>query len=106
MQSASVATEASTNNADSNDDKMNDGHLPIACEEAYNRCLVCRLDFNTERKARRQDDTITETDKQSQKCITNGLVMCSKCRITAHPVILKEPRKIHGMEGFKGLTCF
>jgi Transposase IS4 len=79
-------------------------HVPTPCVEPDRRCAVCRLDYNTEKLARKGSDA--ESVRLSAKNITNGLAICSKCRITAHPMLPKDPRKIHSMEEFANLTCF
>jgi Transposase IS4 len=85
------------------------GHSPMACVEANARCAVCRLDFNTERKARKNNSNSEEdarVSRQSAKFITNQLATCSKCRITTHAALPQKKRKIHNIDAFKGLTCF
>jgi hypothetical protein len=79
--------------------------VPIACTDKNQRCLVCRLDFNTERKAKNEQSQPIDV-KPSAKNLFSGLAACPKCKITAHGMLLANPRKIHELEEFNGLTCF
>jgi Transposase IS4 len=83
-----------------------DGHVPTVCNEQYKRCIVCRLDFNVLRMARREKGGSADDNKVSQKSICRNLAACPKCKITAHSMVLAEPRKIHDLDEFKGMTCF
>jgi hypothetical protein len=79
-------------------------HVAVPCDESYRQCAICRLDHNTKKLVKKGSDD--DTNKLSQDKMANQLVICSKCRITAHPTLPKEPRKIHSMKEFANLTCF
>jgi Transposase IS4 len=86
-----------------------DGHYPLPCSDPNTRCAVCRLDYNTERKARghkRSQGASTIDNKQLQKNMANRLATCARCKIAAHATRAPQLRLIHQMEPFKNLTCF
>jgi Transposase IS4 len=114
QESATVTVDCASETTSKSVNISTDGHVPMACTDSYTRCVVCRLDYNTDRKARRNNrrdnqddgDTADRPEKQSQKNMTNKLATCSKCRITAHATMPPVPRLIHSIDAFKGLTCF
>jgi hypothetical protein len=87
-----------------------DGHSPMACTDYNARCAVCRLDWNMERlaaaKAGGNKGTSTRSLKQSKREIASKLVVCTKCRIAAHPTVPPKARRIHALEEIQGLTCY
>jgi len=58
------------------------------------RCVVCKLDANL---ARRGETGVMDN---THTCTQND------CDRIAHFGFLAEPRKVHRMEFFKGMTCF
>jgi hypothetical protein len=59
------------------------------------RYLVCRLESSL------------SGGKVGEAGIKRNLCRCSECHVTVHNHIIDDPtRKLHGMECFKGMTCF
>jgi Transposase IS4 len=86
------------------------GHQAIPCTLGGNaKCAICKLDHNVQRlaiKDEADDSTRKGLMQQSLRHISTQLSTCTKCRITAHPTIPPNPRKIHSIAAFRGLTCF
>jgi hypothetical protein len=89
-------------------------HYPDVNKDTNARCIVCRLDFNTQSDLRerycsnnknRVLATASNAVAQSNMNMKDNLAVCSKCRITAHSMMPPWKQHIHGINCFKGLTC-
>lgn len=72
-------------------------HKPEKCGP-QSTCVVCKLDWNLERKKLR---------KECQKAgLTSDVARCRGCAIIAHDRPCQVTRTMHSLSEFQGLTCF
>jgi Transposase IS4 len=110
QQSAAFVDAAGVTVVTKDTDITLDGHAPVPCSDHNAKCAVCRLDWNIKRLARMGRDDWGYRAKSelhvSKRGIASKLSICTKCRITAHPTVPPNQRKIHSIADFKDLTCF